>query len=97
MTRLPKRDRERELTRDEVFVSPAHGLPDEWARDNALFGYRLIKRSGWVGRLYAALFVALVVGGGIFGISERLEGFAVVVSAALFIGILVVAGLRSRR
>jgi hypothetical protein len=54
-----QRERDRELRRDEVWVPPLHELPEQWERDNALFQYRLFKRSGWVGRIS----VAIIIGG----------------------------------
>jgi len=45
-----------ELTRDELYVAEG-SAPEEWRRNNALFEYRLIKRTGWIGRLYAILVV----------------------------------------
>jgi hypothetical protein len=60
---LKKSGANRELTREEVYVPPLHELPEQWERDNALFRYRIIRRSGWAGR---AAVVLLLVGTTLF-------------------------------
>lgn len=57
-----RRERDRELTRDEVWVPPLHEAPEQWERDNALFQYRLIRRSGLVGKICVAfMLIALAL------------------------------------
>jgi hypothetical protein len=65
---LPRRARGRRRARGltqtaesgvEVWVPPLHELPEQWERDNALFQYRLFKRSGWVGKIS----VVIIIGG----------------------------------
>jgi len=68
---LSKRRDQRELTRDEVFVPSLHQLPTIWERDNALFSYRMIRRSGWLGRVFVALqllFLATALVTGVTGL-----------------------------
>jgi hypothetical protein len=79
--------RPRELRRDEVFVAPGHLLPEEWERNNSLFRYRLIKRTGWVGKLVVVLFLLLILGG---GISSLFDHFVVGAIAAAVIAFAVV-------
>ena len=54
-------ERERELRPEEVWVPPLHVEPDEWARNNAVFRYRLLRRSGWLGRVYVAVVVLSIL------------------------------------
>lgn len=95
MTARRDRNAERELTRDEVYVPELHRYPTEWERDNALAGYRVIKRSGWLGKLALALaMVAVVVGllsyvvampewlGAVCALGAGLVGFAAAVLVA---------------
>lgn len=53
-------ERERDLTRDEVFVGGTR-LPQEWARDTAYANYRLIKAGGRPVRAAVIVLLVLVV------------------------------------
>jgi len=87
-------ERERDLTRDEVFVGGTE-LPQEWARDNAHVGYRILKASGWWGRAYAVSLLLSVIAG-MTGILDRAP-WLMIVSLLIGVSALVVGVVRVRR
>lgn len=61
--------RDRELRRDEVFIGGTN-LPQEWARDNVYVGYRILRNSGWLGRLYVGAAILFMLFGALFGLHK---------------------------
>ena len=51
-----------ELSTDELFIPQDLKVNEEWDRNNALFGYRMITRTGWAGRMLGwVLVIGLVL------------------------------------
>ena len=92
---MSRKDQDRELTRDEVWVPPLHRLPNSWARDNAYLDYRILKLAGPLAVIYVVVLGAglllVFAGRGDLGIG------AIMAAQAIFLVILLVAFLRARK
>jgi hypothetical protein len=91
---VSRKDKHRDLARDEVWVPPLHELPDGWARDNAYVDYRILKLAGPWAVLYA-LGMALGLLLAILG-QQQLAIVALVADQAVFVVVLAVAYARVR-